>query len=342
MNCSYLTLQVADNPIVITQASIWLQLVNDKATTASCDAEPPLHPDITPSVLIGASIDLEDQQCQLCVDTVKLGLHTTDMQKAKIQQHINALAQCIKAWSQIQVLFIPRVAALQDLPTQPTNEKLNCPRGSLWSRSYMLKFKDQFLCGWGTNMHAWNCLKSIDTKISASTAKYRMVYSALSTLAPLLGPVRWKNGLHPLTDKGICAMTKGKGEGRRRLSWIWLLCGYTDSMQDTDDMGLQDTIHTKWCKARVRVHHWEEEVDILFEEKQHTLQFLHWHVGWWSRKVGAAVIGDSKLSEGLQAYAQCQATLHLELARSFEHIWCDTQHFHNIADSVETPSPLTS
>ncbi|KAF8834147.1 hypothetical protein BDN67DRAFT_865528, partial [Paxillus ammoniavirescens] len=76
----------------------------------------------------------------------------------------------------------------------------------------------------------------------------------------------------------------------------------------------------EWYKARARAHCWEEEVDLLFEEKRRTLQFLCWHVGWWSREAEAVVIGDP-LSEGLRAYTQHQATLRLELAQSFEHIW---------------------
>ncbi|KAF8833339.1 hypothetical protein BDN67DRAFT_1017670 [Paxillus ammoniavirescens] len=367
----------------ITQASIRLQLTKDEATVASREVEPPLHPNVTPSVLIGAGIDLEDQQQRLRVDAAKLGLHATDTQKAKIQQRTNALARRIEAWSQIQALFIPGVAALRDLRTQPANEKLNRPedftlflpsqikrkvtctlnletikfqlregqaynalnelRQALQSRSYMLKFKDHFLRGQGANTRAQNCLKSVDTKINASAAKYRAVYSALCTLGPLLGKVGWNNGLHLLADADIRAMTKGsddqQGEGRRRLSWIWLLCGYTDGTQDADDAGLQDAICIEWCKARARAHRWEEEVDLLFEEKRRTLQFLRWHGGWWLREAEAVVIGDP-LYEGLRVYAQHQAALRLELAQSFEHIWCDTQRFRDIADSVETPSPL--
>jgi len=46
----------------ITQASIRFQLAKEEANTTVDDSKLPLHPDITPSILISAGIDLEDQQ----------------------------------------------------------------------------------------------------------------------------------------------------------------------------------------------------------------------------------------------------------------------------------------
>ena len=47
----------------ITQASVHLQLAKDEATISlDKSKEPPLHSDITPSILISTGIDLEEQQ----------------------------------------------------------------------------------------------------------------------------------------------------------------------------------------------------------------------------------------------------------------------------------------
>jgi len=47
----------------ITQASVRLQLAKDEATICLDESkEPPLHSDITPSILISTGIDLEEQQ----------------------------------------------------------------------------------------------------------------------------------------------------------------------------------------------------------------------------------------------------------------------------------------
>ena len=47
---------------MVTQANIRLQLAKDEAKEAAEMVMPPVHLDITPSVLIGTGIDLEEQQ----------------------------------------------------------------------------------------------------------------------------------------------------------------------------------------------------------------------------------------------------------------------------------------
>ena len=46
----------------IMQASIRMQLAKEEAKASADKSELQLHPDVTPSILIGAGIDLEDQQ----------------------------------------------------------------------------------------------------------------------------------------------------------------------------------------------------------------------------------------------------------------------------------------
>jgi len=46
----------------IMQASICMQLAKEEAKVSADESELRLHPDVTPSILIGAGIDLEDQQ----------------------------------------------------------------------------------------------------------------------------------------------------------------------------------------------------------------------------------------------------------------------------------------
>ena len=100
-------------------------------------------------------------------------------------------------------------------------------------------------------MHAWNCLKSIDVKVLASISKYRAAHHALVILGRLLNKVGWKNQLQHLADEDIRSMTDrtddAHNEGRRKLSWIWLVCGYSKgTAEDDDDRGMQDGtyIHT--------------------------------------------------------------------------------------------------
>ncbi|KAI6119465.1 hypothetical protein EV401DRAFT_2071463 [Pisolithus croceorrhizus] len=371
------------------------KLAKEEARAAQRSPEPPLHPDISPSILISAGIDLEDQQWRLRVDLTKLGLHATDTQKAKTQQCSNALARHIEVWMKTHALYVPGSATLRDLyysegggkasapediplylPSQvnckfscahnlesiefqlqegQANDALNELRQALWSRAYMLKFKDRFLHGQGANTHARNCLKNVNAKIDLSMAKYRAAHRALCTLGPLLGKVGWKTALRLLVDDDVHSMSgedDQASEGRQRLSWIWLSCGYTaEDADDKSDCGLQEgkrlllestynslttiylAIRIEWCKARARAHHWAEEVDLLLEEKQQTLQFLEWDATRWAERAKAITDQDKPLNEGLRAYAEHQANIRRRLGVSFTHTWRDAQEFSDVTYS---------
>ncbi|KAH7917830.1 hypothetical protein BV22DRAFT_1108497 [Leucogyrophana mollusca] len=335
----------------VTQASIRLQLAKDDAKDASEAEQPPLHADISPSVLIAAGTDLEEQQRRLRLDRSNLGQHATDDQKQK-------------AWTKVQSLYVPGVVALRErssgnlsttkdaekpedyplwLPSQiqrkvlctphlediewqlrfaQAHDALNELRQSLRSRSYMLRFKDRFLRGQGANTRARN-----------------FALLALGTLGPLLGKVGWKNALRPLENDDIRPMTQDvdapTSEGRRRLSWIWLTIGYSEGLDEEADEGLQDAIRLEWCKARARAMRWTEEVELLFEEKRRVLQFMDWQSRWWLERAGSVVVEESTLAEGLQAYAQRQAALRRSLGDYFAHVWRDTQSLLDIANVRE-------
>jgi len=61
-NTLFTSSQSCSNFSGITQASIRKQLAKDEAQESADESELRLHPDVTPSILIGAGIDLEDQQ----------------------------------------------------------------------------------------------------------------------------------------------------------------------------------------------------------------------------------------------------------------------------------------
>ena len=109
----------------------------------------------------------------------------------------------------------------------------------------MLQFKDRFLQGQGANTWAHNCLKSIDAKIDASAAKYRVAHSTLLNLSPLLRKVGWMTSLQYLEKDDIQSMTDRTkdhaSKGHWKLSWIWLSCGYNDGDTEKEgDKSLQD------------------------------------------------------------------------------------------------------
>ncbi|KAF8137103.1 hypothetical protein EV363DRAFT_1156356 [Boletus edulis] len=362
----------------VTQASIRLQLARDEIDLPDTAL---IHTDISPSVLISMGIDLEEQQRRLRADSEKQGIHATDQQKAKLLQRSNGLLRRIEAWTNVQTLYIPSVASLRvkaalnseqvqrpesfrlwlpsalrrqvpcdvnleeiewKLRTGQAHDALEELRQALRSRAYMLRFKDRFLHGQGATTRARNSLKSVDTKVDASAAKYRAAYGALSALSPLLGKVGWATTFRPLEKEDIRSMTHGTEdrptEGRRRLSWIWLTCGYTDGTQA--DEGLQDAIRLEWCKARARANRWAEEVELLVEEQRRTLQFLRWQSDWWLERQALIMTDDPALQEGLKAYALRQAALRQDLANHFEHIWRNTQSYIEAGGGISTDNPI--
>ena len=98
------------------------------------------------------------------------------------------------------------------------------------------------------NTCAWNCLKSINMKVLASISKYQAAHHTLIVLGRLLNKVGWKNQLQHLADKDIHSMTDRTddacSEGQRKLSWIWLVCGYSKgAAEDDNDRGVQDGMY---------------------------------------------------------------------------------------------------
>ncbi|KAF8435931.1 hypothetical protein L210DRAFT_3352549, partial [Boletus edulis BED1] len=155
-------------------------------------------------------------------------------------------------------------------------------RQALQSQSYMTHFKDRFLQGQGTNTHTWNSLKLVDAKVDASSDRYHAAYDALLMLvSPLLQvgkTSRWNSTLWFLKDDDAQAMTAGtegcSSEGRRHVSWIWLVCGYSErTVESNADQDQQlNAICVEWCKAHARAYRWAEEVELLMEEQCHVLQ----------------------------------------------------------------------
>ncbi|KAI6041778.1 hypothetical protein EDC04DRAFT_2867033 [Pisolithus marmoratus] len=308
--------------ISITQPNIHLQLAKEEAKVTQSSLEPPLHPNITPSILISTGVGLEDQH--------------------------NTLAHCIEVWTKIHVLYVPscgKAGAPEDIPLFSCGHNLELIEFQLWegqandvlnelcqglqSRAYMLKFKDCFLCGQGANTCAHNCLKNVDAKIDLSMAKYCATHHALCTLGPLLGKVGWQTALQLLADNDIHSMSGQDNQASEA-------CGYmVDNADDESDHGLQEAIQIEWCKARARAHCWAEEVNLLPKEKWWTLQFLKWDAKRWAGRAEAVTGQDKLLDKGLQAYAEHQENICRRLARvSFTHTWHDMRESLAITDEV--------
>ncbi|KAG1852201.1 hypothetical protein F4604DRAFT_1883522 [Suillus subluteus] len=194
-------------------------------------------------------------------------------------------------------------------------------RQSLCLCDHMYTFKRDWVCGQTANTRAHNALTRVVAKASAAANKYCTAHGALSALAPLLQMVGWNRKYKELNKKdnvrGMSAPKKGESEGRRQLSWIWLVEG----VRDDQDEAIQDSLRIEWCKARARSMRWAEEVELLHEEMRRVLQFLRWHVGWWYERGHGCTLGGTAENEGLVAYACRQAQLRHDIADHFETMW---------------------
>ncbi|KAH7906698.1 hypothetical protein BJ138DRAFT_1219360 [Hygrophoropsis aurantiaca] len=356
----------------IDKTAVRLELARTDAENMAADKSPPLHSEITPSMLITAGLDLEEQQRRLRRDASKIGQHATDLQKTGIQQRSNALTRRIEAWSSVQALYIPEVVALRRRSEDiiPTSDVIDKPEDmKLWLPSeigaeitcghdlrkiewrlryaqahdaleevrravrlikYILTFKDRNSRGQKPNTRSRSTLNNMDARCAASVAKYRAAYAALMQLNSFVDQVGWQNTLRPLNDEDIQTMGDllVMGEGRRRLSWIWMVHGVADD----SEKGLQDALRVEWCKARARAARWSEEVELLFEEKRRILQFFDWEAHQWDKRATSDLPSDAVAREGYVAYAFRQAALRRAIGAHFAHLWRDTQRVLEIAN----------
>jgi hypothetical protein len=76
------------------------------------------------------------------------------------------------------------------------------------------------------------------------------------------------------------------------------------------------------CQARARSMHWNEEVQLLYEEMRCVLTLLEWQASWWFGQAGKESWVSPTHAEGLQAYGHRQASVQQALLASFKVKWC--------------------
>jgi hypothetical protein len=107
----------------------------------------------------------------------------------------------------------------------------------------------------------------------------------------------------------------GTGETRRTLSWIW-----TSASGDSNPDAADNIVRSEWAKSRARAARACEEVLLLQEEMQRTLEFLQWKARWWLSRSDLKS-AEPGVAEGLRAFAHEQAALQLSLSEEFRSIW---------------------
>jgi hypothetical protein len=109
------------------------------------------------------------------------------------------------------------------------NDSLDELRDSLRLSTHLYKWKTAFVRGQRPSTRARTVISRADAKSQAAAAKYRTARHALVRLGTMLGkPKDWKKYLKVLQPSDVRAMNAplvGETEGKRSISWIWLVVG---------------------------------------------------------------------------------------------------------------------
>ncbi|KAM6489836.1 hypothetical protein JOM56_014648 [Amanita muscaria] len=205
------------------------------------------------------------------------------------------------------------------------NDALNMIRQHLRLDSFLTKRKKDWSRGVRANTRSLTTIEHNLSKMRGAIEKYRAAHAALSALESLVTKSNeWRNVLRDLADEDIRGLpVQGLGEGNRTLSWIWMAPGVLESGASADaDPGLHDALRIQWCRARARKMRWSEEVELLQEEMSRVLRFLDWHAQWWIKQEKGREEGvDTRLQEGLSAYARRQASIRIRMKANFMNLW---------------------
>ncbi|KAJ3503382.1 hypothetical protein NLJ89_g8461 [Agrocybe chaxingu] len=284
---------------VVTDSEVRLRLANEDKEALANGTAMAVHDDMTPS------------QRRHAQDVATLGIHATDLQKAKVLEHANSLSQKIDAWISIQHLYMPTVALLRTrqasnistpvavqeirllLPSSlprgvltdvrffryewqfryaQAEEELNTLRGHLLLRSHMLKSKSRYSRGQRQNTRSQKLLSDVDAKIQASTGKYRLIRQALESLSGPLLEVTWKDVLRPLDESHVTGLSSMDDTGSEGRKKLSWIWKVHGTGADADEC-TQFALRIEWCKARARAHRWQEECVLLAEEMRRVYLF---------------------------------------------------------------------
>ncbi|KAI6003269.1 hypothetical protein F5J12DRAFT_783695 [Pisolithus orientalis] len=281
--------------------------VKNNGITQARGSELLLHPDATPSVLIGTGIDLEDQQQHLC-DATELALCVMDMHKLRVQQQSNALVRLIEAWQKLQVLFMPGVSALWDEWLEFASQPHSLEDVPLFLPSQCIKHYP-FLPPWLDKLGGGTSFTHLQMRT--------LVHSQMLTTSGLERDGAMFLGFGSYTGTVITPQRRNQMMVFRRPS-MWSGAKHVH-------------VHTAG-KRRLGYY--------LKKSNVHYSFLSGMQIGGWAMLVPLQQV--TKLSpNGCHAYAECQAELQHQLTRSFADMWKDTQHFLDVANAYSvSPSPM--
>jgi hypothetical protein len=248
-------------------------------------------------------------------------------------------------------------------------------RQHLRVRSHCYKHKDRFSRGVRENLRSQTTIKKVQAKVDRAARKYRVALAALVSLSKEIDSGDWKARMKPLKElvpgdvRGLSDGLEGESEGKRTISWIWLVSYGPvtggDEEETSEGTYLLSTpprilliytqaLRIEWCRSRARAMRFSEEVELLNEEMRRVLAFLEWEACCWDARAtervrtpapaagivdpmiepAMPVISESALDEGLHAYALRQAAIRRQLFSRFSTQWEDVPTFIRISNDM--------
>lgn len=312
------------------------------------------------------------------MEELSLGQHATTLQRSKLVEKKNILHRKVISWQEVQQVYIPAISTIrrpsnpsddapdiqsltlllpsslgQKIPWDKqlgeyewllrqaqAKDALSGLQQNLRLRDFLIKKKKNWARGVRENTRSQTVISQAQNKINVCVTRYRVARNAIGQLATSLQKgSAWSSEFPLLSDNDIQGLpTEGWGEGRRRLSWIWLTSGVENNTtpQLNDGTAIIELIELcltsyntlalriQWCRARARAMRWSEEISLLQEEMRRVLAYLSWYETWWK---GRAALAESckslPLQEGQRAYALHQAQIRSSMHEHFSQLWHD-------------------
>ncbi|KAI1796696.1 hypothetical protein LXA43DRAFT_1057566 [Ganoderma leucocontextum] len=306
----------------------------------------------TVTTMLMTGLRLEEQQRRLHADFALLGRHSTDFQRVKLLKERNELAERIATFRVAQKLFTPIVDVwLPRLTTRSTAETVPlllpsalCALGltvhpTILGREWRLReaqahdalagLRVQLECKnaqvpeervWWENTQSTSLIQSVNAEVGAAALRYRVAFSALSSLNVALDNRQWKHSLRELADKDIQHIpADDQSCSNRKTSWIWLTSD--GNLQDVREEHLHESLRIEWCKSRARMLRWREQCKLLQEEMRRVIAFHGWKAEWWEDYVGRNYQEQPEYLEGANAYAYRQAAIRKAMRDHCRHVW---------------------
>ncbi len=202
-------------------------------------------------------------------------------------------------------------------------------------KTYVLDYKKAYGHGQRQGTKSAKLLKDCQASKTRCSVTYQHAQSAMEVLFSRITRLGWRAIYQPLdSDDTRPALTNNvEGEGRRKLSWIWMAPGtgkssslehvqegtWTSVLATSSSLKChQIALRLEWLNSRARAQRRAEECLLLQEEMQCVLQALKYEAEQWKKHAEMSVEG---MNDGTWAFTLRQSSLRMAMHDNCAHSW---------------------